>query len=277
MKKLVFVAALICIAAGLCNAQLLKRTTTKTDSIPFGAGSTLAITGAPTGSIRVTGSNTREVKITAEIEIQASSEADLAKLAEVTGFITTESASRTGIVSIGTHNKAGDKKLWNKFPKALMNLPARIDYTIEVPRYCDLEIDGGKGDLAISGVEGSVRVNFLETKARIDMLSGSLNATFGSGTADIVLGVKGWRGRSADVQMAKGDLIVEFPANTAADLDATILRTGSIDNKIPDLKPRDRKVAFTDRSILTKVGVGGPAVKVSVGDGHLVIAPIPRP
>src|SRR5437773_2301549 len=84
MKKLKLFGLLILI--GICAAPIpaqsvLKRTTTKTDKFDFGAGGTVAITGAPAGSIRVTGSNKNEIEITAEIELQASSEADLARLA----------------------------------------------------------------------------------------------------------------------------------------------------------------------------------------------------
>src|SRR5258708_31990766 len=77
------------------SPQLLKRTTTKTDKIDFGSGGTVAIVGAPNGSIRVEGWTKNEVEISAEIELQAETEADLAKLSEVTGYITEESPTRT--------------------------------------------------------------------------------------------------------------------------------------------------------------------------------------
>src|SRR5260221_9791673 len=70
--------------------SMLKRTTAKTDRFPFGAGGTVAIVGAPSGSIHVEGWSNNEVEITAEIELQAATEADLSKLAEVTGFTTEE-------------------------------------------------------------------------------------------------------------------------------------------------------------------------------------------
>ena len=76
----------------------LKRTTTKTDKFDFGAGGTVSIAGAPNGSIHVVGGNRNEIEITAEVELQASTEADLAKLSEVTGFITNESTGKTSII-----------------------------------------------------------------------------------------------------------------------------------------------------------------------------------
>ena len=155
MKKyqLLFLAVCIALFSFMTFAQtpqMVKRTITKTDSFEFGAGGTVAVAGAPNGSIHITGTNKNEIEITAVIELQAANEADLAQLAAVTGFVTDEMTGRTGIISYGTYNKLGNKQLWKKFPKNLMGLPLRIDYVIKVPHYCDLEIDGGKGDLSIS-------------------------------------------------------------------------------------------------------------------------------
>ena len=274
MKKIKTLGLLILIgifAASLSAQTLLKRTTVKTDKFDFGAGGTVVITGAPEGSIRVFGSNNNEIEITATIELQAASEGDLALLAQVTGFLTEEDTARTGIVSMGTHNKLGDKKVWKKFPKNLLALPFRIDYVVSVPHYCDLEIDGGRGDLAISGVKGSIRVNFLETHATIEAFTGETAITAGSGVVDLVLGPRGWRGHGASANVASGDLTVRLPLNLSAEIDALILRTGAIDNAFPDLKPRNRKVPFTEKSIVAKAGVGGPPIKLAVGDGNLRI------
>lgn len=274
MKKRLILLVAVCL--GLFSVSvfsqtpsMLKRTITKTDKFDFGVGGTVAILGAPNGSIRVVGSVKNEIEITAEIELQATNEADLAKLAQVTTFLTDESVGRVGIVTIGTHNKLGDKKLWKKFPKNLLGLPFRIDYTVSVPQFCDLQIDGGKGDLNISGVDGTMRINFLESNARIEIIGGSTTATFTSGTVDVAFGVRGWRGRPANIQVATGNLTVRLPSNASAEIDAMILRTGAIENTIPDLKPRDRKVLFTDKSIIAKAGVGGVPLKFTVGDGTL--------
>lgn len=246
-----------------------KRTVTKTDRFDFGSGGTISVAGAPIGSIKIVGHTKNEVEITAVIELQAANEADVAKLAESTGFVTEETMANVRLVSVGAHNKFGLKKLPKDFPKHLLIQPFSISYTVAVPRYSDLEIDGGKGDLSIAGVEGAIRVNFLESKARVDVVSGNTMVTIGSGTLDVAFGARGWRGRLADIQIAKGDLTVALPTNLSAEIDASILRTGSIENAITDLKPRDRKVAFTEKSIAAKAGVGGAPMKFTVGDGKM--------
>ena len=85
--------------------QLIKRTTYKSDNLEFGAGGTLSIIGAPNGSIEIEGWQKNEIEISAEIEVQAASETDLARLAEVNGFVLDESAMHVRIISVGTHDK----------------------------------------------------------------------------------------------------------------------------------------------------------------------------
>lgn len=262
-------AALFSITALSQTPQLLTRTTTKTDKFAFGSGGTIAITGAPSGSIRVFGTLKNEIEITAVIEVQAGNEADLARLAEITGFATDESPGRTAILSVGTHNKLGLSKLPKKFPKTLLGLPFRIDYSISVPYYCDLEIDGGKGDLSIKTVEGTMQINFIETNAKVEVISGPMIAMIGSGSADVSFGTRGWRGRASSIQIATGDLTVRLPSSTSAEVNAAVLKSGKIENLLPALKPLDRKIPFTDKLISAKAGVGGAALKFTVGDGTL--------
>jgi hypothetical protein len=256
--------------------QLIKRTTYKNDRFEFGVGGTVAIVGAPQGSVRVEGWSKNEIEINATIELQAPTESDLSKLAEVTGFATEESLGRTGIISLGVHDKKTLKKA--KLPKNLFGLPFRIDYDIKVPRFCDLQIDSGSGDLTVSGVEGSMRINSLITNARLALVGGSLTATFGSGTVDIIIPARNWRARYMDVQLASGNMNVYLPPNLSSEIDAVVLRTGKVENVFTDLKPRTRTVKFTDKSIIAKAGGGGTPMKFTVGDGTLkLLESLPKP
>ncbi|CAN5591364.1 hypothetical protein BH10ACI3_BH10ACI3_04730 [soil metagenome] len=260
--------------AGFGQGQLIKRTTTKTDRFDFGSGGTVTITGAPNGSITVVGTNKHEIEIIARIELEAASEADLDKLAQLTGFITDESNVRTAITTVSTSNSFGAKKLPKGFPKQLIGLPFRVDYIVNVPHFTDLEIDGGKGDLSVTGTEGAMKINFMETNAKVEVIGGLAMMTFGIGNIDVAFGTKGWRGRAATVALATGNLSISLPSNMSAQIDAGVLKTGSIDNKLPELKPLDRKIPFTDKSIAAKAGVGGAPLKFTVGDGTLKLMPL---
>jgi len=267
----------LAVIAGVVSAQNVKRTTTKTDRFDFGAGGTVSIIGAPAGSITVVGSSKNEIEITAQIEIQAGSEADLDRLSQVTTFLTDESLGRVSIISSGTHNKLGDKKAWKKFSKGLLGLPFKIDYVISLPRYTDLEISGGKGDLSVSGVEGALKITSVESNAKLDLIGGGVSATFGTGTVDITMPNRSWRGNAIDVALSSGTMSVHLPSSISAEIDATILKTGKIESAFVDFKPRTRNVPFTERSIIAKAGSGGISMKFTVGDGTLKLLRVAKP
>ena len=249
----------------------MKRTIYKTDRFDFGVGGTIEITGAPMGSIRVEGWANREVQLEAEIEIQAPTEADLDRIGKVTGFVLQETLGRTGITSVGPHDKKAIRKVDKKFPKALYTMPVRINYVVRVPKYSDILINGGKGELNISGIDGMLRVNYIEAEAKIDLVGGGIQATLGAGTLDITIPSRSWRGRFADVSVASGTIDLKLPAGLNAQFDGSILRTGRIENGYEGFKPRNRNAQFTERSIAATAGTGTIPLKFTVGDGTLTI------
>lgn len=249
--------------------QLLKRTTYKTETVEFGQGGTVSIIGAPVGSISVEGWQKNEVEITAEIEVQAENETDLAQLAAVNTFVLNEATmGRVSIVSVGTNDKDYMKRNAKKFPKKLLSMPFRIDYKIKVPIFTDLEITGNRGDLNLSNVEGAMRISFAETNANLKLSGGTIVATFGKGEVNVEILSRSWRGRNAEIQLASGTLNVLLPLNLNAELDASVLRTGKIENSFAALKPRER-TKFTDKLMYAKVGSSSVRFLFTVGDGTL--------
>lgn len=276
MKKLNFLIIAILFLGFSASAQL-KRSTIKSDKLDFGVGGTITVQGAPKGSITVEGWSKNEIEISAEIIVEAATDADLEKMSKVTGFQLDESTGRVGIISLGTHDKKYVKTVDKKFPKHLMENAYRIDYVLKVPRYSDVQIDGGIGDLNISGIEGALKINYLETNAKLDLVGGGVLAVFGKGDVDISIPSRSWRGRSADVQLASGTMSLNLPTGLNAEFDATILKTGKIENAFEGFKPRVRKQEFTEKSIAAKAGAGGIPLKFSVGDGTMKISTFGRP
>ena len=254
--------------------QLLKKTTYKTESIDFGAGGTISVTGAPKGSISIEGWNKPEIEIAAEIEIQGATEADLALLGAVNTFVVDQGFNHTRIISVGTFDKDYMKRSAKKFPKALLGMPFKIDFKIKVPRYCDMNIAGGDGDFSLSGVDGEIFVKYLSSNAKINMIGGSLQATFGGGSVDLTIPTRSWRGRFADVQLAAGTMNVQLPLSFNAEVEAAVLRTGQIENSFAELKPKAKNVQFTEKAISAKAGIGGVPLKFTVGDGTLKIGQV---
>ncbi|HEX8250205.1 MAG TPA: hypothetical protein VF599_18675 [Pyrinomonadaceae bacterium] len=259
------------LASSQTAPQLVKRTTYKSEKIDFGAGGTVTIVGAPNGSITIEGWQKNEIEVQAEIEIQAATEADLALLSQVNGFVLDEDFGHARIVSVGTHDRDYMKRVAKKFPKQLLGVPFKIDFRIKVPIYCDLEINGGKGDLTLSMVEGAMMIKFLESNAKMDLVGGSIDATFGVGNVDVKIAKSSWRGRQLNVGLASGTLNVQFPQNLSADLNASILKTGKIESSLENLKPRER-AKFSEKSIIARAGNGGALLSFTVGDGGLKLS-----
>ena len=153
-------------------------------------------------------------------------------------------------------------------------MPFRIDYVIKVPRYCDLQIDGGKGSLYVAGVEGNMKINYLESDARMDLVGGAVLATIGKGSLELTIPTRSWRGAFADIQVASGNMVLNLPPGLNAEFDASILRTGKIENEFAGFKPRSRKLEFTEKSIAAKAGTGSIPLKFTVGDGNMKIKEI---
>lgn len=251
--------------------RLIKRTTYKTETVEFGAGGTISVVGAPVGSIEIEGWQKNEVEVSAEIIMEAESEADLAQLARVNDFIIENSPIHLRITSVGTNDKRYVKRVAKDFPKKLLGAPFRIDYKIKVPVYSDLNVDGGRGDFNLSGVEGAIIVKYLESDANLKLNGGAVSAIFGSGNVDVSIISPSWRGRNADIQLATGAMNVNLPANLNAELNASVLRTGKIENSYEFLKPRGQ-TKFSEKIINAKSGSGGATLSFTVGDGNLKLS-----
>lgn len=256
------------ITAAAQAKPLLKRTDSKTQTVDFGVGGSLIMTGAPAGSITIESWPKTKIEITAEIEVQAETEADLAMLSKVVGYtfnVTNVYATLTSVVQ----SKKSLKQVDPKYNKALLAMPVRIDYHIKVPTYIDLDINGGDGNLDISGTQGSMDIKFVKANARLALNSGLTNATFGSGTVNVIIPNFRWAGRYVNVQLASGTMNVQLPLSLSAEIEAKILRTGKIESTYNGLTPVYQTVPFTEKFMDARVGVGGISMKYAVGDGTL--------
>jgi hypothetical protein len=248
----------------------LTRTTTRHEVRRFGYGSSLTIVGAPAGSITIEAWPKSEVDITADIEIHADTEADLALLAGVNNFTVDDDVNHLRVLTTGMHDKIYMRRVAKKFPKTLLGLPWKIDYHIRVPAMCDLEIDAGRGAINLSGVEGAISLKALESDARLVLTGGAVNITVGGGSVNVRMPTRSWRGAGALIQLAKGELTLLLPASFNADIDADVLVSGQIENSYASLVPQER-TTFTPRSMRGRAGAGGATLAFKVTDGTLRI------
>ena len=251
-------------------SKLATRTVIKREAARLGYGGTVTLVGAPNGSITIEGWSRSEVELTAEIELRGLSEEDLNLLALVNGFIFEESANHVRILSVGMHDKKYMRRTAKTFPKSLLGNPWKIDYRIRVPEFCDLEINAGRGPISLKGVEGSLALTATESVAQVTLSGGIVNATVGSGKLDVKITARSWRGTGADIRLALGEMTVELPPGFSADVDATILRVGKIEDSFGELQPRQRN-SVTPQLMRARAGAGGPIFKFTVGDGTITL------
>lgn len=248
----------------------MTRTIARHETVRLPFGGTLTLSGPPAGSIIIEGWTRSEVDITALIELQAPSAADLDLLASLNTFVVDEDSNHIRILSSGTHDQEFMKRTAKKFPKALLGLPWKIDYHIRIPAMTDLVVDAGKGPISLSGVEGALRLNAVNTEANLTLTGGAVSVLVQTGTVNLKIPARSWRGLGAEVKMASGKLNVELLPGFSADINAATLRLGSVVVSAPDLKPRERG-SITPRAIRARAGSGGATLEFTVGDGTIEI------
>jgi len=252
---------------------LMTRTTKRHENLRLLYGGTLTISGAPAGSLIIEGWDRSEVDIEASIELQAPTAADLDLIATANTFVVDNDVNHIRILTGGTHDRAYMKRTFKNFPKQLIGLPWKIDFHIKVPAMTDLEIDSGIGPISLTGVEGALRLNALSSEANLTLTGGLVTVVVQTGTINLRIPSRSWRGLGAEVRMASGKLNVELMPGFSADVNAAVIRLGGITVNSPDLKPRDAD-SITSRSVRARAGSGGAILDFTIGDGTIDIKQI---
>ena len=254
---------------------LLTRTSTRREVRKLGFASTLTLLGGPSGDITIEGWNKPQIEIVADVEIKAATEADLNQLSAINTFTLDEGFTTFNIITTGSHDKDFVKRYAKGLPKKLIGATWRIDYKLKVPATTDLDINGGYGAITLRGVEGAMTIKTLQGDADLTLTGGAVRATIGSGTVNVKLMARSWRGAGADIQLAKGDLNVWLPLSYNCDLDAQVLRAGTLENTYEGLLPRERTTP-TPTYLQGRSGSGGARLAFTVGDGNLRLQPAVR-
>ena len=249
---------------------LLKRTTTRHETARLQYGGTVTLSAAPTGSVVIEGWDRNEVDVTATIELQAPTAADLDRLAVVNNFVFDEDMNHIRIITTGTHDRSFMKRVAKGFPKQLNDLPWKIDFVVKMPVMTDLVVDSGVGPISISGVEGALRLNAVMSDADLSLTGGLVQVLIQKGTMKLRIPVRGWHGLGSEFQLGSGVMTVELLPGFSADINADVLRTGQIKNTFANLQPTSRN-SIQPSSIRARAGSGGATLTFTVGDGSIEI------
>jgi hypothetical protein len=249
----------------------LKRSTTRQETRRFAFGGRLTIYGAPLGSITVEAWTRNEVEVVAEIEQSADTEEELARLAAVNTFLLDEDMNHLSIVTVGTHDRKYMKRAARDFPKKLLPMPWKIDYRLRVPVQTDLEISAGGGPVTIRDVEGALHFNAGDvTPASLRLSGGDVESTLGSGTVNLDVSARSWRGRGLTLRLGRGDINLALPAGFSGYVNAQVIDVGRVVNEHPDLKPAERTTP-NERSLRGQAGAGGATISLTLASGTIRI------
>lgn len=251
---------------------LVKRTTTRHETARLPFGGTVTFSAAPAGSIIIEGWQRSEIDITASIELQAPTTADLDLLAQANTFLVDVDTNHVRILTSGTHDRVFMKRTFKNFPKALIGLPWKIDYVIRMPALTDLSIDAGNGPIKLSGVEGALRLNALVGDADLSLTGGLASVLVQGGTLNLRIPARSWHGLGAEIKLASGVMNVALLPGFSADINADVMRAGEVKVAYPDLQPVGRN-GITTKSIRARAGSGGATLSFTVGDGTIIFAP----
>lgn len=249
---------------------LMTRTTTRHETYRLQFGGTVTLSAAPAGSIIIEGWQRNEVDVSASIELQAPSAADLDRLAAVNTFVVDADTDHIRIMTSGTHDRAFMKRIAKNFPKSLIGLPWKIDYHIKIPALTDLEVDAGNGPVSLSGFEGMLRLNALNSDANLSLTGGLVSIIIQSGTINLTIPARSWHGLGSEIKLASGNLNLDLMPGFSADINAEVLRLGEIKNSFSELQPIEGN-SITSRSVRARAGSGGATLSLTVGDGTITI------
>jgi hypothetical protein len=252
------------------TGPLVTRTTTRHETYRLGFAGTVTLSAAPAGSIVIEGWQRNEVELTASIELQAPTAADLDLIAPLNNFTVDVDVNHIRILTSGTHDRAFMKRVAKNFPKNLIGLPWKVDYRIKMPALTDLEIDAGNGPITISGVEGALHLNALSSNADLSLTGGLVSVTVQSGTVNLSIPARGWHGLGSELRLASGHLNVELMPGFSGDINADVMRLGEIKVGYPDLQSREGS-SINSKSIRARAGSGGATLNFTVGDGTIEI------
>jgi DUF4097 and DUF4098 domain-containing protein YvlB len=170
-------------------------------------------------------------------------------------------------VKIEVDAKADSIRVKTKYPdgRKSRNNSTSVDYTLTVPKQSNLakvstvnggvEIENVSGDVEIHSVNGPVSATGLANEAELSSVNGAVKASFSEVRKDISL------------KSVNGSVTVAVPKGTDADLSASTLNGG-----ISSDFGLQAKAHFpVGRNLDTRLGKGGPAIKMSSVNGGIHI------
>jgi DUF4097 and DUF4098 domain-containing protein YvlB len=204
----------------------------------------IVVSGGENGGVIVRGWDRNEIRVVARVQAQARREADARDLLREIRIETANTIRADG-------PRAGRSEGWS------------VSFEVYVPRRSDLELETHNGGIRVADVEGSIRFDAVNGGVRLANLAGSVRGDTQNGSVSVSLAGERWRGEGLDVRTQNGSVGVDVPARYNAELE-----TGTVNGRF-DLDFPVTVSGRLGRTISTRLGDGGPRVRVTTTNGSV--------
>jgi hypothetical protein len=146
-----------------------------------------------------------------------------------------------------------------------------VSFAVRVPSTYDLVMDAHNGPLTVRGVSGAIEMSTRNGPVRLEDAGGDVRARTQNGPVQVVLTGARWSGAGLDAETRNGPIHLEIPDGFGAELE-TGTRHGPFRTEIPLLVTLEGDMGPSRaREIRTRLGDGGPVVRVVTTNGPVVI------
>ena len=208
----------------------------------------ISVDGGANGGVSFIGENRRDVKIVARVEASADDDATAREMAR----------------QIRVFTDGG--QIHAEGPRQPRHTSWSVSYDVYVPNQSNLEANANNGGISADDVRGEM--NFETTNGGIHLsdVGGSVRARTTNGGVIADLSGTTWQGQGLDLQTTNGGATVNVPRGYNAQLE-----TGTTNGGMRVDFPITVRGSLT-RHISTRLGSGGPTVRVMTTNGGVHIA-----
>ncbi len=272
MKKIVYVLLVFTIMVTLlfgCSYRFnfditSGRSIQSGESSMDGSGINEMEVNSGVGTIKITKSSGKDVKINYKKEVRGNSE-DVQEVADKIS-VDSEISGDKLVVKVNT-NDDNPNDFWNWLSTKYKNINVSVHLDIEVPDNIEaFTVNDGVGDILISDINGSFNVKSGVGKITIKKANMSGKSDITSGTGDIDLDCDISNAKSLSAQSGVGSINIRLPKDSKISLDAAA-GVGNIKGNL--IEPN--KESFVGDNLKQDVNGGGVKMEVTTGTGSITI------
>lgn len=215
----------------------------------MGAGP-LTVDAGSNGGIRVAGWDQADVLVQAVVRAHARSQERARQLVESVEIQTAGGQVR----AVGPSRTRGE--WWS------------VSFRVSTPRQTDLALHANNGGITVEGVSGQIEFETSNGGVALTDLGGTVRGRTTNGGVRVALSGSSWSGAGLDVETTNGGVQVALPDGYSAELETRTVNGGFRTDYPITLQGE----LTTRRGITTRLGAGGPPIRVRTTNGGVRIS-----